>query len=65
MLGDPGIGTYLMYAGIVLLLLLFIVMFLRLAFMLSLLFLSPIATVLRRFRGLGATGDNESDRPSS
>ena len=46
--GDPGFGTFLMYAGIVLLLLVVVLMFLRLAVMLSLRFLSSMATLLRR-----------------
>ena len=51
MLGQGTLGTYLMYGAISLLLLVFLVMFLRLAVMLSLLFLSPAAAVWRRITG--------------
>ena len=62
MLGETTIGTYIAYAGFILLLLIFVLAFLRLAIMLSLLFLKPGAMFLRRLRGIEEPTD---DVPSS
>ena len=50
--GGSGLGTYMAYAAIWLFLLLVAVLFLRTAFLLSLLFLDPAASVLRRVPGV-------------
>ena len=51
MLGESNFGIYVAYGAICLFLLIVIVMFVRLAIMLSLLFLSPAAEVGRRLTG--------------
>jgi hypothetical protein len=51
MLGESNFGIYVAYGAICLFLLIVIVMFVRLAIMLSLLFLSPAAEVARRLTG--------------
>lgn len=48
MLGETTLGTYAMYAALILLALVMLFLFLRVAVWLSLLFISPIADVLRR-----------------
>ena len=52
MQGGSGLGTYTAYAVIWLFLLLVVVLFLRIAVLLSLLFLAPAASVLRRVPGV-------------
>ena len=52
MLGDSGVWTYTAYALVGALLLAIVVVFLRLVVMLSLLWLMPLAAVLRRVPGL-------------
>ena len=52
MLGDSGPGTYFAYALICALLLVIVVMLLRVLFMFSLLWLEPLASLLRRVPGL-------------
>lgn len=52
MLGNPGVGTYVAYALICGLLLVVVFMFLRLVVMLSLLWLVPLAALLRRVPGV-------------
>ena len=52
MLGESGAGIYVAYAVIVAFIVLVVVMFLRLAIIFSLLWLMPVAAVLRRVPGV-------------
>jgi hypothetical protein len=65
MVGETSLGTYGAYSAICLLLLVFVVMFVRLAIMLSLLFLSPAAQVGRRLTGFGRRKTSVEEAPES
>jgi hypothetical protein len=52
MLDNPGVGTYVFYALLCAFLLVIVVVFLRLMVMFSLLWLVPLAALLRRVPGV-------------
>lgn len=64
MLGQTTFGTYVACIGTTLILLIFVVMFARLAMMLSLLFTSPTARLVRSLtRGESLVDDTEATQP--
>lgn len=65
MIGETGIGLYVAYAFIVAFLLLLLVMFLRVAALASILWFSPLATLLRRVPGVRRLLPRERDRRSN
>ena len=52
MLGETTFGTYVMYGALILLLVVMVVMVVRVLAWLSLLFIDPIAEILRQIPGL-------------
>ena len=52
MLGETTLGTYVMYGALILLLVVMVVMVVRVLGWLSLLFIDPIAEIMRRIPGL-------------
>ncbi len=65
MLGETGVGTWVMYGGIVVLITGLVLIFLRTALMVSLLWLSPVASALARIGRRRRLVSPDEDEPTA